>query len=377
MDLYLLIIYLTIVGVLSLQNRLSVRFYYWNCLLVFLFITLRSYDVGSVDTINYIDWCMGKGNSMYENDEDIIEPGYVLYIHFLQKIVPTGTVFLMINTALALVPLLYLIKVKSDNPHLSLMLLFMPLTIMHRFYFVCQRQIAAMGILLIAVILFERLDKNKWKYAIYVLLSFIAYNFQHFSVLPAVLYLLLTKLYIGKKTFSLISIGALAIGIFLGGVQDFSLLANIFFQTEGSFYQLMRYSEAELHSGSANYMQSITATLLGLCYVRFSDEKNYSSHFSKMFLVGIVILNILISAVEVYRVAAMFIIFGIVIFPSAVKNIKIKGLDFLFISSVLLSVLYCYYSYFFSLYTIYAGESPIGEDTLVPYKYFWQDNYNY
>lgn len=377
MDLYILILYLTFVGYLSIQKKIPVKLYYWNCLLVFFFITLRSYDVGSVDTINYIDWCMGKGDSMYERDEDILEPGYVLYIHFLQTFVPSGTIFLMINTAIALFPLFFLIKEKSVNPNLSLTLLFMPLTIMHRFYFVCQRQIAAMGIVLVAIILYEKIEKKTWKYSVYVLISIIAYNFQHFSVLPAVLYLLLSQVPISKRTFTLLSIGSLFMGIFLGGVKDFSFLANIFLQTEGSFIQLMRYSDADLHSGAANYMQSITATLLGLFYVRFSDEEDYRFHFSKMFLVGIVVLNLLISAVEVYRVAAMFIIFGVVILPNVMKNINNKGVNILLIVALSLSIIYCYYSYFWSLYTIYIGEAPIGYDSLVPYEYFWQDNYHY
>ena len=180
-----------------------------------------------------------------------------------------------------------------------------------------------------------------------------------------------------KRLFVILSIGLLAVGIFIGGIQDFAFLADIFLQTEGSFHQLLRYSDAELHSGSANYMQSVTSTLLGLCYVRYSDDKDYNSNYSKMFLVGIVILNTLISAVEVYRVAAMFIILGIVIFPCIMKNqskiIREKWLVF----ALLLSVLYCYYSYFWSQYTIYTGEAPVGNDSLVPFEYFWQDKYNY
>ena len=377
MDLYIFILYLTIIGIISIKKQLSQRLFKLNCLLALLFISLRSYDVGSVDTINYVNWCMDKGDSVYERDEDIIEPGYVLYIHILKFFVPYGTVYLMINTALALLPLFYIIIKKSENPHLSLMLLFMPLTIMHRFYFVCQRQIAAMGIVLIAIILYEKINKKRQRFIMYVLLSFVAYNLQHFSILPAILFLLLSIIQVSKRLFVILSIGSLGVGIFLGGIQDFAFLTDIFLQTEGSFHQLLRYSDAELHSGAANYMQSVTSTLLGLFYVKFSDNKVYDSIYSKMYLAGILILNTLISVVEVYRVAAMFIIFGIVILPCVMKNRNQIVHDKLLFFTMLLSVLYCYYSYFWSLYSIYIGEAPIGNDSLVPFEYFWQDKYNY
>ena len=164
MLIYGLIIYLTIVGLFSIKRKLSKKIFYINCIIVFLIITLRGYDVGSIDTINYIDWCLGIKGSMYERGEERLEYLFVSYIHFFRTFVDSGTLFLMINATLSLFPLFYIVKKKSSNPHLSLMLFFMPLTIMHRFYFVCQRQILAVGVILLGIILFEKYKKNLHKY---------------------------------------------------------------------------------------------------------------------------------------------------------------------------------------------------------------------
>ncbi len=378
MTIYIIIIYLTAIGLLSIKYKLSQKLFYFNCGLVFFIITLRGYDIGSVDTINYIDWCLGKGGSCYEQDEDIIEPGFVSYIHLLRPFVKSGTMFLMINTALALAPLFYIVKKYSSNPHLSLMFFFMPLTIMHRFYFVCQRQILGVGIALIGIIIYDKIKIVEWKkFLILSIFTFVAYNLQHFSVILPLGYLLMNYISIKRKSYIIVSIGSLIIGLFLGGINDFSFLTNIFLATDGSFYQLMRYSEAETHSSSANYFQSITATLIGISMALVYDKNKPISLYAKMYWMGIVLLNLLISAVEVYRIAAMFTIFGMLEIPYLFnrKNLNYRNSWFLF--PLFLLIVYCYYSYFWTMYSIYKGQSPIGNDSLVPYEFFWEDKYNY
>lgn len=378
MTIYIVIIYLTIVGLLSLKYKLPQRLFYINCGLVFFIITLRGYDIGSVDTINYIDWCLGKGGSCYERDEDIIEPGFVAYIHFLQPIVLSGTMFLIINAALALAPLFYMVRKYSLNFHLSLMFFFMPLTIMHRFYFVCQRQILGVGMALIGIIIYDKIKVTEWKkFLVLSIFTFIAYNLQHFSVILPVVYLLMNKISIKKQSYIIIAVGSLVIGLFLGGIKDFSFLMNVFLATDGDFYQLMRYAEAQTHSSSVNYFQSVIATLIGISMALVYNRNKPISLYAKMYLIGIVLLNLLISAVEVYRIAAMFTIFGMIEIPYTFNKKNIKKTNSWFLVLLFFSIVYCYYSYFWSMYSIYIGENPVGTDSLVPYEFFWEDKYNY
>lgn len=378
MTIYIVIIYLTIVGLLSLKYKLPQRLFYINCGLVFFIITLRGYDIGSVDTINYIDWCLGKGGSCYERDEDIIEPGFVAYIHFLQPIVLSGTMFLIINAALALAPLFYMVRKYSLNFHLSLMFFFMPLTIMHRFYFVCQRQILGVGMALIGIIIYDKIKVTEWKKILVLsIFTFIAYNLQHFSVILPVVYLLMNKISIKKQSYIIIAVGSLVIGLFLGGIKDFSFLMNVFLATDGDFYQLMRYAEAQTHSSSVNYFQSVIATLIGISMALVYNRNKPISLYAKMYLIGIVLLNLLISAVEVYRIAAMFTIFGMIEIPYTFNKKNIKKTNSWFLVLLFFSIVYCYYSYFWSMYSIYIGENPVGTDSLVPYEFFWEDKYNY
>lgn len=378
MTIYIVIIYLTIVGLLSLKYKLPQRLFYINCGLVFFIITLRGYDIGSVDTINYIDWCLGKGGSCYERDEDIIEPGFVAYIHFLQPIVLSGTMFLIINAALALAPLFYMVRKYSLNFHLSLMFFFMPLTIMHRFYFVCQRQILGVGMALIGIIIYDKIKVTEWKkFLVLSIFTFIAYNLQHFSVILPVVYLLMNKISIKKQSYIIIAVGSLVIGLFLGGIKDFSFLMNVFLATDGDFYQLMRYADAQTHSSSVNYFQSVIATLIGISMALVYNRNKPISLYAKMYLIGIVLLNLLISAVEVYRIAAMFTIFGMIEIPYTFNKKNIKKTNSWFLVLLFFSIVYCYYSYFWSMYSIYIGENPVGTDSLVPYEFFWEDKYNY
>lgn len=377
MLIYGLIIYLTIVGLFSIKRKLSKKIFYINCIIVFLIITLRGYDVGSIDTINYIDWCLGIKGSMYERGEERLEYLFVSYIHFLRTFVYSGTLFLMINATLSLFPLFYIVKKKSSNPHLSLMLFFMPLTIMHRFYFVCQRQILAVGVILLGIILFEKYKKNLHKYIIYILCAVIAFNLQRFSILLALAYIPLKNINLSKKQYLLMLFGSLLLGLGIGGFKDMSFLMNFYLLTGGSFAQLIHYSEAETFNGLANFMQPVTATLWGVGIVFFCNKESFNSIYSKMYLVGAVTLNILLSTVEVYRIAAMFTIFGLVIFPSMIMNMvrttKYKPIMF----AIILSSLYLYYSYFWTMYAIYNGDAPVATDSLVPYQFFWEDRYNY
>ena len=377
MTIYILIVYLTFVGILSIFHKISTRLFNINCILIFLIITLRGYDIGSVDTINYIDWYLGMGDSMYESGEDTLEPLYVEYIHFLRKFVHNGTIFLLINAFLSLYPLYIIIKEKSENPHLSLMFFFMPLTIMHRFYFVCQRQILAVGVILMGIILFENISKKTYRFAIYILCTIIGFNLQHFSILLALFYVLFRSVSISRINYIILLVGSLVLGLMLGGLKDFSFLADLYLMTQGNYIQLYRYSEAATHAGIANFMQPVTATLIAVGIAAYCDDKTFRSIYSKMYLIGVLFLNILVSTVEVYRLAAMFTIFGLVSLPTMITKMtysnKYKVLEFV----IVLSVVYWYYSYFWTMYSIYTGVKPMGFDTLVPYSFFWEDSYNY
>lgn len=368
--------YLAIVAYISTQYRLSQKLFYFNAFLILMFISLRGYDNGSIDTIDYIDWLLKKG-SKYSKDEDTLEEGYVWYIHFLRFFVTNGTVYLVINTTLSLIPLFYLIRKHSFNANISAFLFFLPLTNIHRMYFVCQRQILGLAFVLLGIILFEKLKRKIPKYIVFLGCSIIGFYMQHFAILLTLVYILMEQVKIRRNMYIGWIIITFIFGVFLGGIQNFSFLMDMYLNTGAEYVQLLRYSEVAMRDTNANVMQAFTSSMLGISFALYSKETIYNSIYAKLFLVSVIVLNLLSSAVEVYRIASFFTIFGLIVLPGMFHYIIVNKKNTVVTSILWLSILYSVYSYIKTLYSIDEGSLPVGFDSLVPYEFFWEDRYSY
>lgn len=378
MILIVFILYLGIVAYISTKYKLTLKLFNLNAILLLLLICLRGYDNGSVDTINYIDWVLNKANSMYAvaDERGTIESGYAFYIHILQSFVENGTVFLFINTILSLLPLYYLVKKNSENLHISLFLFFLPLTNIHRMYFVCQRQILGLSIVLIGIILFTEIGKNYLKWIAIIISSAIAFTLQRFSILLPILFVAFYYVNINKKGYIGSIVVTLIAGVLLGGITNFSFLADIYLHVS-EFHQLQRYAEAVIRDTNVNLMQAVVGSLLGVCFALYSKPSILNHIYGKMFLVSVIIFNLMSSVQEVYRIAGIFTIFGLIVLPKTLQfMIRQKKINLITIS-LWLTFAFSAYSYLKTLYAIDSGELPIATDSLVPYEFFWEDKYTY
>lgn len=366
-----------ITAVLSIKIEMPKSLYYFNCLLIILLICLRGYDNGSVDTINYINWVVGNGYSFYRETEDTLEPFYVEYVYFLQTFVKRGTVFLIINGMLSLIPLFYLIKKNSINLHISLFLFFLPLSNIHRMYFVCQRQILAMSVILIGFICVEYLQKKYFKLFVLIATGLLAYNLHHMSVLISVAYILLQFVHFKKIPCVILIVLTYLLGLFYGGITDLGYLLTLYNSSGAEIIQLIRYSDASLRDSMQLAFIALSSSLLGISLLLYTSESYFNNIYSKLFFVSVLLFNLFMSLVEVYRLAGLFTIFGLMVLPTMFENIVKRGRLTPIICLMSLSVIYCFYSYLMYLYAIDDGLLQQDTSTLVPYKFFWEDKYNY
>lgn len=369
--------YLLITALLSFIIKIPKSLYYFNCLLIILLICLRGYDNGSVDTINYVNWVVGKGYSFYQETEDSLEPFYVKYVYFLQAFVKEGTVFLVINGALSLIPLFFLVKKYSTNPSISLFLFFLPLSNIHRMYFVCQRQILAMSVILIGFICVEYLQKKYFKLFVLIATGLIAYNLHHMSVLISVAYILLQFVHFKKIPCVILIVLTFLLGLFYGGITDFGYLITLYYSSGAEIIQLIRYSDASLRDSMQLAFIALSSSLLGISLLLYTSESYFNKIYSKLFFVSVLLFNLFMSLVEVYRLAGLFTIFGLMVLPTMLENVHRRRKLTPIICLLVLSAAYCTYSYLMTLYAIDDGSLQQDTSTLVPYKFFWEDKYNY
>lgn len=368
--------YLLVLSLYSLKNSVNKNFFWANCVLIILLVGLRSYDIGSVDTLNYVRYFLGFQH-YYNTDSRELETGFIIYNKVLACIVQTGWLYLLINATVSLCPLFYLIKKYSYNIHFSLLLFFIVWGDFYSVYFVCTRQVIGMSFSLWAIILF--LEKRKYYIYLFIVLSVIGAAIHTSAPLMIFLFLILFYIKIPRIVYISICVVSFVIG-YLGMLQDFEIFSSIFSVTGVIFARLSNYLNANFGDHNAA-LYPFFRTMFGVLICIVANNKNYGSMFTKLFLVGIVIGNLFPTFHEIYRLTSLFTIFGLIsgtyVLPvyctvndrTAFKGVLNKMIRLL----ILLILLYGYYKFVYSI----QNELKYSNATLVPYEFFWEDKYSY
>lgn len=378
----LFVLYLLIVSFFSFKGHRMRRLYYFNCFLIICFVGLRGYDIGSVDTLNYVRFFLGQQKDYHITDKDI-EIGLSIFNGIIKPFIKTGWLYLFIVAFISLFPLFYLIKEKSSNQHFSILLLFLVLGNIISLYFICMRQVLGMSLLLWGIIIW--LNKPKYYRLYYIIFLVLGWFFHSVIILPGVLFIILFYFNISRKIYAGIAVLSFFIGI-LGVFDDFSMFMFLFSYSGGLLDLLSNYATIEF-KGSAGYLYPTFRTILCLLICFVCSKKDYSHIFSKMFLVGVVLSNTFLTFQEMYRLAGLFTVFGVIpisamatsLFGKYIYNTdKIVRFQIIKIFRFLLIaiVVYSYCNYYESNMKL---QNKLTENnaTLIPYYFFWEDKYSF
>jgi len=381
----LFVAYLLLVTLVSLKSAISDKLFYFNSLLIILFVGLRGYDVGSVDTLNYVNFFVGK-QSYYNTDTRDIESGFVIYNDVLKVFISTGWQYLLFNAAFSLVPLFYLIKKYSSNIHFSLLLFFVGLGLLYTVYFVCTRQVIATAFVLWGIIIF--LNKTRFYPYFFVILSILGAMIHSSVPMISIAFIVLLRVKIPRNVYVSICVGTFVLG-YVGFFENFDVLKGIFLYLNFVFSRLSSYADISFADKSF-FLYPFTRSLIGVIICFVARDKLYNDVFTKLFLVSIIIGNLFPSFQEIYRLVGLFSIFGLVsstYIYDAMFVLKFNRLKTYMITKKLVKpfvtmslafiVFYSYYKFADYLILLETKKGIIDNATLVPYKFFWEDKYNF
>ncbi|WP_366938419.1 EpsG family protein [uncultured Phocaeicola sp.] len=375
----LFILYLIIVAVISFTGHKMNRLYYFNCIFIICLVGMRGYDIGSVDTINYVNYFLERQKS-YHVDGSEVELGITLFNRLLRVFCVSGWQYLTIVAIITLLPLFYLIKKYSFNIHLSILFLFIVLGNIISVYFVCMRQVLGMAFFIWAIVIW--LNKSKNYIIWYVLLLAIGCFFHSVIILPGIIFLLLYYCPISRKVYVSIAIISFLLGIMR--IFDNLLIFSFLFYSGGPLERLAPYALIELSDGSGGYLYTTFRTILCIMLCLTLSKYDFSHVFSKMFLVGVVLFNILPNFSEIYRLGALFVVFGVIPISKMAAMLFNKIDRKIYINSALLPlrilfvaiICYSYYNYYATNMRL-ENKIETSSATLIPYSFFWEDRYSF
>ena len=314
--------WLFFIFLLSLYKHVPDKIFYVNCVIIVLLVGLRGYDVGSSDTIRYVDSFMGKSYTSHDTRET--EFGYLIYLKVMQVVLPIrhGALFLITSAFLSLFPLFYYIKKESENVYFSLLGVFTYLQTIETVYFVCLRQILGMAIVLTSIILFYRVQGRVAKWFCIIVGAFLGWSFHTAALLMSFFFVLLYNIRIPRYVYAGILLLSYVWGVQSEGLKDLSFLYDVFFNTMGLFERLSVYADVS-SAGSLvnNSYLSLLPTVFGCLIALFATDEKFHHFSCKMYFVGIIVFNLFNFFSENYRLTALFNVFGLVAITYTLKPI--------------------------------------------------------
>lgn len=375
------VFYLILVFFLSLRGYMPNRLYWINCMLIMCFVGLRGYDIGSVDTINYVNYFLGRQKDYHISGKEI-EQGLSIFNEIVRPFLKTGWMYLMTVSFITLLPLFYLIDKYAYNKHVCLLFLFIVLGNIISIYFVCLRQVLAFSFLLWGIILW--LQKVRYRMILFLVLLGVGWFIHSVIILPGILFLCFNYVNISRGFYiSMVSISYI-LGI-MGLFDNFSMFAFLFTYSGSMLELLSNYANSEF-TGSIGYLFPTFRTFLCILLCCILNKEQQGHVFMKMLLVGVVLSNAFPKFQEMYRLAGIFLLFGVVPISqmavilynrsaecySAVVRKMIVPIRILFVAIIL----YSYCNYCASNMKL-QNRITISSATLIPYSFFWEDKYNY
>lgn len=292
------------------------RFIKWAFILQFAFIALRAPVVGA-DTWDYVRYLAGE-RDFYNYDSRELEPLFIVYREILVALHCNRLAVMLINSFLSCYPLYLLVKRFSNNVPLSLAML--PILNFYYLYFCGLRQILAIAILILAMLYVY--DEKKKKWTVFVLLSFVAWNFHTSAAIYAAIFVAAYFIKFKSRT---VLISAVAISALMGIVlQSFNVFDafNFFLNMNVSATERL---EGYLQEGRdtreiESIMLTLRPSLIAIGVFMFMDKEKLNHWFTVLYAVQLVLSNLFISVPMIFRLTCGFVVFGSIVFTWVLGN---------------------------------------------------------
>ena len=341
----------------------------WAFILQFAFIALRAPVVGA-DTWDYVRY-LADERDFYNYDERELEPLFIVYREILVALHCNRLAVMLINSFLSCYPLYLLVKRFSYNVPLSLAML--PILNFYYLYFCGLRQILAIAILILAMLYVY--DEKKRKWLVFVLLSFVAWNFHTSAALYAAIFV---AAYFIKFKSRIVLISAVAISAVMGIVlQSFNVFEAFNFFLNLNVSATERIEGYLQEGGDTREIESVLLTLrpslVAIGVFMFIDKEKLNHWFTVLYAVQLIIANLFISVPMIFRLTCGFVIFGAIVFTWVLgedyySNIKKRQL----VNKILI------------LFFLYFGQSLVKTNLesnidftssarMHPYYFIWED----
>ena len=350
-------------------KRQEPRLIKWAFILQFAFIALRAPVVGA-DTWDYVRY-LADERDFYNYDERELEPLFIVYREILVTLHCNRLAVMLINSFLSCYPLYLLVKRFSYNVPLSLAML--PILNFYYLYFCGLRQILAIAILILAMLYVY--DEKKRKWLVFVLLSFVAWNFHNSAAVYAAIFV---AAYFIKFKSRIVLISAVAISAVMGIVlQSFNVFDAFNFLLNLKVSATERIEGYLQEGGDTNEIESVLLSLrpslIAIVVFMFIDKEKLNHWFTVLYVIQLIIDNLFISVPMIGRLTGGFVIFGAIVFTWVLgedyySNIKKRQL--------VNKILILFFLYFGQVLVKNNLDSNIdlkSSDRMHPYYFIWED----
>ena len=235
------------------------------------------------------------------------------------------------------------------------------------------RQVLALAILILAMLYVY--DEKKRKWTVFVLLSFVAWNFHTSAAVYAAIFV---AAYFIKFKSRIVLISAVAISAVMGIVlQSFNVFDafNFFLNLNVSATERI---EGYLQEGGEtreieSIIMSLRPSLIAIGVFMFIDKEKLNHWFSVLYAVQLIIANLFISVPMISRLTGGFVVFGAIVFTWVLGNdyyLRIKQRQL--VNKILI------------LFFLYFGQSLVKDNLesnidftssgrMHPYYFIWED----
>lgn len=340
----------------------------YACCIVFIFIAFRAPVVGA-DTWDYYRYATGIRN-FYNADSRELEPLYQLYNDFFKKYCPVGIIFMSVNTVIIFAPIRYILKKYCKYKTYGVLTFFL----IYNFspFFVALRQVLALSIILWGVI--PIIENRKYKWAVFVSLSVIAWFMHTTAAIVATLFLFAYFIPIKLRIIPIVAISISAIiGIILDGFNVLDAFGIIASYDLNAIERISIYLENQELKDSLPLNIVLRISVIALLTFCFLNDKQINHWFSKIYLLGVVLFNLFCSVPMVNRMVMANTLFVMFVFPWLLENKYSQQQNHLL--KILLLVVTIYFTRSYILTNTYYDLK--SEQRMHPYYFFFEDYHNH
>lgn len=350
----------------------------WLAIFVtFFFIAFRAPVVGA-DTYDYVRYLTGE-QYFYNLDPRPLEVLFVYYREFINDITDSRFVVMLINSAITMAPVFYMVKKYSYNAPLSLLMFF--LLDCSTTYFIGLRQIIGFSFILWGLLYCLNDIEHRGSSAMcpsYKALLFlgisilIGYFFHTSNIIYGVIIVSAFFMPLKSKTIaSSLICGSAIIGFVLGQFDVFNFFNFLYLLDIDSTERLSGYllNDELTKFGAINILARLS--VVGLASIYFIDTDKVNHVFFKLFVIGITIYNLLYSVPMIHRFVPIFTLFGTVVFTWILDKRR-RGQNNKYQWAKIVCILVVLY-YTRSIFINLNEWDPNAEGRMHPYYFIFQD----